>query len=240
MSDNLTKTNLDQIPVISLKTILFISLAIIAGSIFAAVVLPLWLPNFVQSIFGPNVQVFWFLSRGSAVVAYCLLWLSMVLGLLMTNRFARVWPGAPTANELHNFISLLGLGFVLFHVLILLGDSYIKYNLFQLFVPFASVNYKSLYVGFGQIGVYLWLMLMISFYIRRKIGNHAWRLLHFAGFIAFIFAMLHGLLSGTDSGTVWMQSIYRISASSLVFLTAYRILNSTVKVLIGKQKTVRG
>jgi hypothetical protein len=53
---------------------------------------------------------------------------SVAFGLIMTNRMARVWPGGPTAFDLHQFTSLLGLAFAVFRGLILLGDQYIKYT----------------------------------------------------------------------------------------------------------------
>src|SRR6266540_1369678 len=50
----------------------------------------------------------WYLSRASAFVAYILLWLSMALGLSITNRMARVSPGGPIVGDLHEHASLLG------------------------------------------------------------------------------------------------------------------------------------
>src|SRR5690349_14593712 len=101
------------------------------------------------ALLGP--QSAWYLSRASAFVAYVLLWWSMVLGLSITNRLARVWPGGPTAGDLHEHASLLGLGFALLHALVLLADQYIGYTLPQILIPFAS-SYLPLWVGFGQIG----------------------------------------------------------------------------------------
>ena len=84
----------------------------------------------------------WYLSRASAFVAYVLLWWSMVLGLSITNRLARLWPGGPAAADLHEHASLLGLAFGLLHALVLLGDAYIGYTLPQILIPFASVSYE--------------------------------------------------------------------------------------------------
>lgn len=148
----------------------------------------------------------------------------------MTNKMARYWPGAPAAYDLHEYVSLLGLAFVLFHALILMGDTYIKMNLLQILVPFGSANYKTLQVAIGQYGFYLWVLLVGTFYIRKKIGTKTWRLIHFASFISFSFALAHGIINGTDTSTGWMQMIYWGSAASMVFLTIYRVLT----VVIGK------
>ena len=42
--------------------------------------------------------------------------------------------------EIHQYTSLLGLGFAFFHAMILIGDHYMKFTVFQLLVPFASAN----------------------------------------------------------------------------------------------------
>jgi predicted ferric reductase len=70
--------------------------------------------------------------------------------------------------------------------------------------------------------------LVISFYVRKKIGNRTWRMLHFVSFVAFLGAMLHGISSGTDSSEGWMQMIYWFSGGSVLFLIIYRILMATV------------
>ena len=210
--------------VVRLQTVLICMLAIIAGTLLAAQILPAWLPQLSTSLLGAEPKAYWFISRGSAIVGFILLWMSMALGLVITNKIARVWPGGPTAFELHEYVSLLGMGFVLFHGLILMGDHYINYNLAQVLLPFASQNYRPFWVGLGQLGLYTWVVVNGSFYIRRKIGTRTWRLIHFVSFATFAMAMVHGLASGSDSNTVWGMTMYWITGGSLLFLLMYRIL----------------
>ena len=118
------------------------------GAVLAAVALPALLPGtLAASLTSAEPKAYWYLSRASAFVAFILVWASMIFGLLMTSRTARVWPGGPAAFDLHQFTSLLGLGVALFHVLVLLGDKYIGYTLPQLLLPFNSTEYKPLWVG---------------------------------------------------------------------------------------------
>lgn len=199
-------------------------LAFVVGAAATIATLPLWLPNLANSMLSIEPKAFWYLSRASAMVAYVLLWLSMIMGLLMTNRLARTWPGVAQALDLHQHVGLLGLAFSLFHVLILLGDQYIGYTLRQLFTPFASTAYHPIAVGLGQIGLYIMGPVILSFYVRRWIGQRAWRAVHFLSFALFLLALGHGLLSGSDSGVAWIQDLYWISGGSVLFLTVYRVL----------------
>ena len=95
----------------------------------------------------------------------------MALGLGITNKMARLWPGAPATFAIHEYVSLLGMAFALFHALVLLGDHYINFTLAQVLMPFATVDYRPLWVGIGQLGFYLWVIVVISFYIRPIIGQ---------------------------------------------------------------------
>ena len=93
--------------------------AAVAGGSVAVLMLPVWLPQISYTLMGTTPRVFWYLGRSSAFVAFGLLWFSMLLGLMMTNKLARAWPGGPTTMTLHQNTSLLGLGFAVFHALIL-------------------------------------------------------------------------------------------------------------------------
>ena len=94
------------------------------------------------------------MSRGSAIAAHWLLWLSVGLGVSMTNKLAEVWPGIASTFEIHQFTSLLGLGFALFHGLILMGDHYMNFSLLQVLVPFSPQSYRPGWVGIGQAAFY--------------------------------------------------------------------------------------
>jgi predicted ferric reductase len=74
------------------------------------------------------------------------------------------------------------------------------------------------------VAFYLSAFVTGSFYIRKQIGQRAWRLIHFASFAVYLLALLHGITSGTDSGTILATLIYWSTGGSLLFLLFYRIL----------------
>lgn len=211
---------------ISLLTFVEVLLAASAGMLAAFWLLPSWIPNLSTSLLGNNPKAFWYLSRGSAFVAMTLLWLSMALGLGISNKMARTWPGAQAAFSIHEYVSLLGLAFAIFHAFVLLGDHYINFTVAQILIPFAAVAYRPLWVGLGQTGLYVWLLVSLSFYVRAKIGSKTWRVLHYLSFLSYVVALYHGIASGTDTKMIWVQLYYWISAASLLFLLIYRIIIS--------------
>ena len=212
---------------IGAQTFLLVLVAMVLGTLVAALLLPSWMPNLAGSLLGSDPKAFWYLSRGSAFVALSLLWLSMALGLTITNKMARIWPGAPAAFAIHEYVSLLGLAFSIFHGLILLGDHYINFDLAQVVVPFSAHSYKPLLVGFGQLGFYVWLLVALSFYVRSRIGSKTWRAIHYISFLTYGMALYHSISSGTDTAASWAIWYYWISAGSLVFLLVHRIVVTT-------------
>lgn len=218
--------------VIPTGTMIAMFSAVVAGVFLAVVALPQWAPELADSLVGRSPKAYWYISRTSAFASFALLWLSMALGLGITNRMARLWPGGPAAFELHQYTSLLGLNLALFHGLILLGDRYIGFELHHVLIPFRTVAYRPLWVGLGQVAFYLSILVGLSFYIRKQIGHRLWRWLHYLSFAAFGMAFLHGIQSGTDSGTTLGAGLYLVSGVSLLFLLVYRLLTQWVPVRV--------
>jgi len=208
----------------ALRIILLVGVAIGVGVLAAALALPAWLPGLSASLLGAEPKAYWYLSRASGLVAFGLVWFSMAWGLLLTSRAARRWPGVASAGDFHQHVSLLGLGFGLFHGMILLGDRFASYSLAQLLLPFAATAHKPLWVGLGQLSFYLLGLITLSFYVRSWLGNRSWRAVHLLSYAVYLMALIHGVMSGTDSASAWIQAAYWASAGSLLFLTIYRVL----------------
>jgi predicted ferric reductase len=221
---------------VNIQFFLLIMLAIMIGVLTALLVLPTWLPNMATSLTGGNPKVYWYLSRATAFVSLTILWISMALGLGLSNKLARTWPGAPATFAIHEYVSLLGLAFALFHALVLLGDRYINFTVAQIFLPFSTTDYRPTWVGIGQIGFYVWLIVALSFYVRSSIGQKTWRVIHYLSFAMYMMGLIHGLFSGTDTASNWASWYYWISGGSLLFLFLYRIVNTITEKLTPRSK----
>jgi len=221
---------------VNIQTFLLFLVAMTVGLLVAVVLLPSWMPNLSFSLSGGEPKAFWYLSRATAFVSLSLLWISMALGLGITNKMARLWPGAPAAFAIHEYVSLLGLAFALFHAFIILGDKYITFSLIQLLIPFSTFEFKPFWVGLGQLGFYTWALVTFSFYIRPAIGQKFWRYLHYLSFGTFFLALFHGIFSGTDSSAGWVQQYYWFSGASLLFLFFVRVVSVVMDFLFPQKK----
>ncbi|MCB0112839.1 MAG: hypothetical protein KDD84_02060, partial [Caldilineaceae bacterium] len=171
-------------------------------------------------VFGVDAgtKSYWYLSRASGIVAYLLLWASVAWGLLLSTRLGKHLMAAPVVLDAHQFISNVGLGFAFFHGLILMGDQYLSFPLSAVLVPFAG-EYEPLLVAAGQIGLWLSVLLIASFYVRRFIGTKTWRLIHYLSFIGYWAVLVHAVWLGSDSGAPLVAASYVLSAALVIFLT---------------------
>lgn len=104
--------------------------------------------------------------------------------LLLSTGIGRAWMRPPQMLDPHQFLISVSVGFASFHGLVLMGDRYIRFPLRAVVVPFAA-SYEPLLVACGQIDIWLSVLLIASFHVRRRIGGRAWRRLHYASFAAF-------------------------------------------------------
>lgn len=187
-----------------------------------------FIANFSDKLFAmSSVQAMWYITRAAGIMSYLLLWLSTVWGLAVSNKILDPVLHRAFTYDFHQFLSLLAIGFIFLHIGVLLADQYLPFSVAQILVPFAA-PYRPVWVGIGTIGLYLTLLVSITFYIRKWIGQKTFRLIHLVSYMAFVAAALHGLFAGTDSPLLTVQAMYLVTSLSVLFLTVYRIYMSRV------------
>lgn len=161
----------------------------------------------------------WYLTRSAGIVAFLLLWFSVLGGLLQsTGLLTRVMrPG--TATDLHNTVGVWSLYATTFHMVVLLWDHDTPFTVAQILVPFVG-SYRPLLMALGMIGGYLALLATISSYFRSRLGPTLWRRLHLLSLVGFLAALIHGIGAGTDSHDLF--GLYAIAGLSVLGFTVYR------------------
>ncbi len=167
----------------------------------------------------------WLFERLFGFLAYLATTGSVVYGLLLSTKLLDAIAHRPISFSLHQDLAAIGLGLAGIHGILLGLDRTIPFSLAQILVPGLSPH-APLAVGIGQVALYLMAIVTASFYVRRHIGQRAWRTLHYLTFLAFLGATVHGIASGTDSGAGWAQGLYLGSTAIVGFLLTYRIVVS--------------
>jgi len=166
---------------------------------------------------------FWLLARASGWTAYALLTASVVAGLVLKARpFGRTLKPA-AVTDTHRFLALLGLGMLVLHGGTLVLDPTLRLPLAGLLLPGAS-PYRPAAVAAGVVAAELMVLIYASFALRRRIGTRNWRRLHWATYLVFLLATVHGLAAGTDSAQPWAHDLYLGAVGAVAFATAWRAL----------------
>ncbi|HET9115891.1 MAG TPA: hypothetical protein VFN33_07335 [Gaiellaceae bacterium] len=166
---------------------------------------------------------FWLLARASGFTAYVLLVSSGLAGLVLKSRPLGRAVKASSVMEVHRFLTLLGLGAVALHGATLVLDRTLRMPLAGLLVPGAS-PYRPVAVALGVVSAELMALVIVSFPLRRHLGQRTWRRLHWATYLVFALAAVHGLLAGSDSARPWSRDVYLAAVGSLAFAAAWRAL----------------
>jgi sulfoxide reductase heme-binding subunit YedZ len=153
---------------------------------------------------GPSA--YWYLTRGTGVVALVLLTLTVALGVANVRRLRTEALPRFVVDAVHRNVSLLAVAFLLIHILTSVLDSFAPISLVNAVIPFTG-SYRPLWLGFGAVAFDLLLAVTITSLLRRRFGHRAWRITHWAAYASWPVALLHGLGTGTDTKTGWMLTI---------------------------------
>jgi sulfoxide reductase heme-binding subunit YedZ len=167
----------------------------------------------------------WYVVRAGGLVAFGLLTVTTVLGLLLSGR-ARLpdWPRF-ALEDVHRFAGLATGIFVGVHGLGLLVDDYLPFSLGQLLVPGAA-PYRPLATALGVVAAELLLALALTNRFRDRLSYGFWRRAHYANFAVWALALVHGVTAGTDSRTAWALGLYAVAGATVSGLTVWRVLRA--------------
>jgi predicted ferric reductase len=166
----------------------------------------------------------WQIARSSGIVAWALVTLSVIWGLLLSTRLLRGRPGPRWLTDLHRFLGGLSVTFVAVHLAALAADTYLPFGPTQLFVPFAS-SWRPTEVALGVTAFYLLLAVELTL-ARRHLSWRTWKAVHLTSYGLFVVATAHGLTAGTDTRNPLMWTVYVVVAALVLFLTLISVLSN--------------
>ena len=146
----------------------------------------------------------------------------MVLGLTQAVRFARPgWPRFVVA-ALHKNASLLAVAALAVHIVTAVLDSYAPIHIADVFIPFVS-KYRPFWLGLGAVAVDLLIALVVTSLLRERLGQRAWRAVHWAAYACWPVAVLHGLGTGSDTKLGWVLVLNLVCIASVLLALWWRL-----------------
>lgn len=176
----------------------------------------------------PFEHGWWLLSRASGVTAYAGASVAVIAGLAISGKASDRPGGAKALRAAHEHGAIASLLMLALHGVTLLPDPYLDPGVDGILVP-GAVAYRPLAVAAGLLSGYLAVLLGLSFYVRRRIGQARWRRLHRLTILGWALAVAHTLTAGTDASTPWMRAILALTAAPIVVLFVGRTLEGRRK-----------
>jgi methionine sulfoxide reductase heme-binding subunit len=171
-----------------------------------------------------NEQFWWFVARSSGMVAWALITLALVWGVLLATRVLKPYDKPGWLLDLHRWLGALTVGFIAVHLVALVADNYVTFTLLDLAVPFGS-DYQRFAVGLGVLAMYLLIVVQVSSIYMRKIPKRWWRAIHVWSYVAVLLTSWHAVLAGTDIS----RGFYAVAAVILSITPAIALTIRIVK-----------
>jgi len=172
-------------------------------------------------------MLLWFANRGTGVVLVALLTLSMALGIVSTVRAGSArWPRFAT-QALHRNVSLLASAMLVVHfaTAVLDQNAYSDLTWLDVVAPFwgkyAAAHRIPLLLG--SVAFNLMVAVVITSLVRVRLSHRLWRGIHLLTYVSWAAGVLHGILIGTDAGTVWDVAVTVISVGVVAASVVVRI-----------------
>ena len=167
-------------------------------------------------------QVLWYTTRAAGAVSLVLLSGVVVLGLVARLRVeGRGWPRFLSA-ALHLELALMALVFLALHIITAVVDPFTHLGVVAATVPFGSY-YRPFWLGLGTISFELMVAVTVTSLLRHRIGQRAWRAIHWLAYAAWPVAVLHGIGTGTDAMSVWVIAIDTVCVVTVGAAAVWRI-----------------
>jgi methionine sulfoxide reductase heme-binding subunit len=166
-----------------------------------------------------STHLFWILSRGAGTTALILSSASVGVGLVMSGKLIK--GSGPDRRAYHEVLSLAVMVAIAVHGLALIGDSFLRPTLLDVTVPFVF-SYKTLATSLGILAGWGMILLGLSYYVRHRIGNARWKMIHRFTLLAWLGGLIHTFAEGTDAGQIWFIALIVLTAAPAAVALAVR------------------
>jgi sulfoxide reductase heme-binding subunit YedZ len=86
-----------------------------------------------------------------------------------------------------------------------------------------TLSGRALATALGVVGAELLVALAITNRYRKLLGHRFWRRAHYLSFAAWLLALVHGLLAGSDTGAGWATALYVRSTAAVGGALTWRL-----------------
>lgn len=146
----------------------------------------------------------WYLIRAFGLISAALLIILIISGVgLITGFTFKLWEPIK-AWAVHKALAIAFVFSLLGHILFLLVDSYQRYTITMILVPFLGSTPLTL----GILAMYLLIITVISSLMIIDTKKYLWKAIHLLSYLAIVFVYFHALNMGTDLRSGWLRDAW--------------------------------
>ncbi|HYK97179.1 MAG TPA: ferric reductase-like transmembrane domain-containing protein [Candidatus Acidoferrales bacterium] len=164
----------------------------------------------------------WEIGRITGLASYAALCISIVSGLALRTSVLDFLAKNRALRALHDWTLWLWIPLGVAHVGALFIDQTARLELIDLVVPFQT-DYGQVAIGLGTISLDLFVIIVVTSWLRRRMNNTLWTWIHRTSYIAFLALFLHAYLGGTDFDSPIVSAISWSAAAGLGLFAVSRI-----------------
>ena len=170
-----------------------------------------------------NPQFWWFVSRGSGIVAWLFLTAAVMWGILLSTKLFPERRRPAWLLDLHRALGALTVVSVAVHLSALVADNYVHFAAVDLFVPFAS-DWKTWPTALGVVAFWGLVLVEGTSLMMKRLPRRVWRGIHLTSYLTFVVSSLHGTLAGTDAVNRLYVATSILTTVMLVAAVSYRVV----------------
>ncbi|GAA3545001.1 ferric reductase-like transmembrane domain-containing protein [Nocardioides daeguensis] len=179
-----------------------------------------------------TTPLLWLLNRSTGLSLTLALSASVALGVLTLRGHAGGDGGARlprfVTRSLHRNVAIGALALLVAHVVTAVADTYVDIRWWQAVVPWGG-TYEPLWLGLGALALDLLVAVAVTTALRGRLGYRGWRLVHLSSWLAWVAAVAHGVMIGTDLGAPprwvsWAAAPTLAGIALVASSLAYRVL----------------
>lgn len=177
-------------------------------------------------------QIWWYVSRVSALTAWALMSFSVVWGVLLASRVFRGLDNPAWLKDLHKYLSTLTIILASVHTTSLMLDPYVKFDAADLLIPGVATyegatDIINLSLAIGVVSMWIMSFVYLTSLVMDKIPRKLWKAIHYLSYAIFFAIGVHAAFAGTDVGTWWYAavSIFVISMAMIALLIRFAVIS---------------
>ncbi len=167
-------------------------------------------------------ELTWYIARASGIVAWALMVIATLWGLLLVSRVLERRPSPAWLLDLHKHLSLLTVTLTAAHVIAIWSDDFVHFTVVELLVPLTSDTETST-VALGVLALWALVVVEVTGRLRHRIPTRVWRPLHLLSAVMVGLATAHGVTMGTDLTNPVVAIVGLVLAAEVILLLVLRV-----------------